>query len=146
MLSLVGKVNYFGGGKSYVIGWDPRWGTLQKVTSPGSSTSGTYRPYSLDCSGFGDWALRNAGLHSDSYWYIGRNLTAVSQVEALPEDLALYPDASHVGIIVGRNVVGKLLVCHYSYGKKNVVVTEFAASGFIIVGRQPFVLNNVINK
>ena len=139
VLSLVGKVNYFWGGKSYVIGWDPRWGTLQKVTSPGSSTSGTYRPYGLDCSGFLDWALRNAGLHSDGHWYIGRNLTAVSQAEALPGDFALYPDASHVGLIVGRNEAGKLLVCHCSYGMNNVVVTEFAASGFTDVGRQPLV-------
>ena len=139
VLSLVGKVNYFWGGKSYVIGWDPRWGTLQKVTSPGSSTSGTYRPYGLDCSGFLDWALRNAGLHSDGHWYIGRNLTAVSQAEAQPGDFALYPDNSHVGLIVGRNAVGKLLVCHCSYGMNNVVVTEFAASGFTDVGRQPLV-------
>ena len=139
VLSLVGKVNYFWGGKSYVIGWDSRWGTLQKVTSPGSSTSGTYRPYGLDCSGFLDWALRNAGLHSDGHWYIGRNLTAVSQAEALPGDFALYPDASHVGMIVGRNEAGKLLVCHCSYGMNNVVVTEFAASGFTDVGRQPLV-------
>lgn len=108
VLSLVGKVNYFWGGKSYVIGWDPRWGTLQKVTSPGSSTSGTYRPYGLDCSGFLDWALRNAGLHSDGHWYIGRNLTAVSRAEAIPGEFALYPDASRVGVIVGRNEAGKL--------------------------------------
>ena len=139
VLSLVGKVNYFWGGKSYVIGWDSRWGTLQKVTSPGSSTSGTYRPYGLDCSGFLDWALHNAGLRSDGHWYIGRNLTAVSQAEALPGDFALYPDASHVGLIVGRNEAGKLLVCHCSYGMNNVVVTEFAASGFTDVGRQALV-------
>ena len=139
VLSLVGKVNYFWGGKSYVIGWDPRWGTLQKVTSPGNVTSGTYRPYGLDCSGFLDWALRNAGLHSDGHWYIGRNLTAVSQADALPGDFALYPDASHVGIIVGRNAAGKLLVCHCASGQNNVVVTEFSASGFTAVGRQPLV-------
>ena len=30
VLSLVGKVNYFWGGKSSAIGWDPRWGTLMK--------------------------------------------------------------------------------------------------------------------
>lgn len=139
VLSLVGKVNYFWGGKSYVIGWDSRWGTLQKVTSPGSSTSGTYRPYGLDCSGFLDWALRNAGLHSDGHWYIGRNLTAVSLADALPGDFALYPDASHVGMVVGWNAAGKLLVCHCSSGMNNVVVTEFSASGFTAVGRQALV-------
>lgn len=134
-LQLVGKVNYFWGGKSYVIGWDSRWGQLAKVWSPGNSTTGTYRPFGLDCSGFIDWALRNAGLHSDGHWYINRNLTAVSQADALPGDLALYPDASHVGMVVGRNEAGKLLVCHCSSGQNNVVVTEFAASGFTVVGR-----------
>ena len=49
--SLVGKVNYFWGGKSLVIGWDARWGELRQVTAAGSSTTGTYRPYGLDCSG-----------------------------------------------------------------------------------------------
>ena len=43
--SLVGKVGYFWGGKSQVIGWDSRWGQLMKVTAAGSSTTGTYRPY-----------------------------------------------------------------------------------------------------
>ena len=49
--SLVGKVNYFWGGKSLVLGWDSRWGELRLVTAAGSSTTGTYRPYGLDCSG-----------------------------------------------------------------------------------------------
>ena len=135
---LVGKVNYFWGGKSYVIGWDSRWGTIRKVFSPGNSTTGTYRPFGLDCSGFVDWALRNAGLPSDGHWYINRNLTAVSQADALPGDLALYPDASHVGMVVGRNEAGKLLVCHCSSGQNNVVITEFTASGFTVVGRLAF--------
>ena len=137
-LQLVGKVNYFWGGKSYVIGWDPRWGQLAKVWSAGNSTTGTYRPFGLDCSGFIDWTLRNAGLHSDGHWYIGTNLTAVSQADALPGDLALYPDASHVGMVVGRNEAGKLLVCHCSSGQNNVVITEFTASGFTVVGRLAF--------
>ena len=49
--SLVGKVNYYWGGKSLVLGWDSRWGELRQVTAAGSSTTGTYRPYGLDCSG-----------------------------------------------------------------------------------------------
>ena len=50
-LSLAGKVNYFWGGKSLVTGWDARWGEVRQVTAAGSSTTGTYRPYGLDCSG-----------------------------------------------------------------------------------------------
>ncbi len=135
---LVGKVNYFWGGKSSAIGWDPRWGTLMKVTSPGNVTSGTYRPFGLDCSGFLDWVLKNAGLPSDGHWYVNRNLTAVSTANAKPGDFALYPDASHIGVVVGRNEAGKLLVCHCASGQNNIVITEFSASGFTVVGKLAF--------
>ena len=135
---LVGKVNYFWGGKSSAIGWDPRWGTLMKVTSPGNDTSGTYRPFGLDCSGFLDWVLKNVGLPSDGHWYINRNLTAVSTANAKPGDFALYPDASHIGVVVGRNEAGKLLICHCASGQNNIVITEFSASGFTAVGKLTF--------
>lgn len=59
--SLVGKVCYFWGGKSYATGWDSRWGTLRQVSAGGSSTSGCWLPFGLDCSGFVDWAMRNSG-------------------------------------------------------------------------------------
>ena len=49
--SLLGRVHYFWGGKSSVIGWDSRWGTPTRVTAPGSRSTGTVRPYGLDCSG-----------------------------------------------------------------------------------------------
>ena len=133
-LQLVGKVNYFWGGKSYVIGWDSRWGQLTKVTADGSPSTGTYRPYGLDCSGFIDWTLRNAGLPSDGHWYVGTNLTAVTEATALPGDMALFPDDSHIGMVVGRDSSGKLLICHCSSGNNSVVVTEFAASGFTVLG------------
>ena len=132
---LVGKVHYFWGGKSTAIGWDSRWGTPMEVTAAGDSSTGSMRPFGLDCTGFIDWVLRNAGLPSDGNWYIGTNLTEVSQTEALPGDIALNADASHVGIVVGRDEDGKLLVCHCSYGQDNVVVTEFYISGFSKVGR-----------
>ena len=135
---LVGKINYFWGGKSSAIGWDPRWGTLMKVTAPGNDTSGTYRPFGLDCSGFLDWVLKNVGLPSDGHWYVNRNLTAVSTANAKPGDFALYPDASHIGVVVGRNEAGKLLVCHCASGQNNIVITEFSASGFTVVGKLAF--------
>lgn len=140
-LSLVGKVGYFWGGKSLVIGWDSRWGTLREVTAAGSSTTGTYRPYGLDCSGMMDWIFYNI---TDGAYILGRGggataqhsyCTPVSQADAQPGDLAFYLDDSHVGIVVGRREDGKLLICHCSSGQNNVVVTEFAASGFTALGR-----------
>ena len=53
-LSLVGRVPYFWGGKS-APGWNSEWNTPKLVTSAGSSSTGTIRPYGLDCSGFTEW-------------------------------------------------------------------------------------------
>ena len=119
-LSLVGRVSYFWGGKSLVIGWDSRWGQLAKVWAAGNSTTGTYRPYGLDCSGFMDWIFYNI---TGGQYILGRGggataqhsyCTPISQAQAEPGDLAFYADDSHVGIVVGRRENGKLLVCHYS--------------------------------
>lgn len=70
------------------------------------------------------------GVSAQSSYY-----TPISQADAQPGDLAFYPDDSHVGIVVGRREDGKLLVCHCSSGQNNVVVTEFATSGFTDLGR-----------
>lgn len=51
---LLGRVHYYWGGKSLVIGWDSRWGMPMEVTAEGSSTTGTVRPFGLDCSGMVD--------------------------------------------------------------------------------------------
>ncbi|SNT11506.1 hypothetical protein SAMN05446037_104129 [Anaerovirgula multivorans] len=45
--SIVGKVPYFWGGKSLAQGWDSRWGTQMEVTSAGSKSTGTTRPFGL---------------------------------------------------------------------------------------------------
>ena len=137
--SLVGKVNYFWGGKSLVIGWDTRWGEVRQVTAAGSSTTGTYRPYGLDCSGFVGWVFYNA---TGGSYIIGHGGGATAQhsyctdipwADAQPGDLVFYPDNSHVGIIGGRDANGELLVIHCASGYNNVVVT--GASGFASIGR-----------
>ena len=110
-------------------------GTLQKVCADGSVTTGIYRPYGVDCSGFLDWAYRNAGLHSDGHWYIGTNLMALDWADARPGDIALFPDAFHVGMVVGRNEAGGIMVAHCSSGQNNVVITDCAATGFTAIGR-----------
>ena len=84
--SLVGKVNYFWGGKSLVIGWDARWGELRQVTAAGSSTTGTYRPYGLDCSGFVDWIFYNA---TGGSYIIGHGGGATMQHSYCTDTLAL---------------------------------------------------------
>ena len=140
--SLVGKVNYFWGGKSLVIGWDVRWGELRQVTAAGSSTTGTYRPYGLDCSGFVDWVFYN---QSGGSYVIGHGggatmqhsyCTDISWADAQPGDLVFYPDNSHVGIVGGWDANGELLIIHCASGYNNVVIT--GKEGFTSVGRPQY--------
>ena len=141
-LSLVGKVNYFWGGKSLVLGWDGRWGQLAKVTADGSSASGTYRPYGLDCSGMVDWAFYNA---TGGEYVIGHGggatmqhsyCTPVRWEDAQIGDLAFYPDDEHVGIICGRDKHGSILIVHCASSYNRVVIT--GKEGFVSVGRPQY--------
>ena len=136
---LVGKVNYFWGGKSRVLGWDERWGQIKKVTASGSSTSGTYLPFGLDCSGFVDWVFYNVtgggyiighggGAHSQHTY-----CTAITWDQAIPGDLVFYPGDTHVGIVGGRDESGNLLIIHCAYSANNVVIT--GKSGFTSIAR-----------
>ena len=136
---LLGKVNYFWGGKSLVLGWDSRWGTPMEVTAAGSSSSGTVRPFGLDCSGFVDWVFYN--VTSGSY-VIGHGggassqhsyCTDISWSDAQPGDLVFYPGDSHVGIVCGFDGNGNVLIIHCASGYNNVVVT--GKSGFTSIGR-----------
>ena len=143
--SLVDKVNYFWGGKSLVLGWDSRWGELRQVTAAGSSTTGTYRPYGLDCSGFVDWVFYN---QSSGSYVIGHGggatmqhsyCTNISWADAQPGDLVFYPDNSHVGIVGGRDANGELLIIHCASGYNNVVVTGL--EGFTSIARPDYYTN-----
>lgn len=135
--SLLGRVHYFWGGKSSVIGWDSRWGTPTRVTAPGSRSTGTVRPYGLDCSGFVDWVF-----HNSLNYVIGHGGGAASQhgyckqiswSEALPGDLVFYPGDSHVGIFVGKDESGNPLIIHCASSQNNVVLTGL--HGFTSIGR-----------
>ena len=136
---LLGKVTYFWGGKSLVLGWDSRWGTPTTVTAPGSGSTGKVLPFGLDCSGFVDWTFYNA---TDGAYLPGRGGGAASQhgyctniawSDALPGDLVFYADDSHVGIVCGYDSVGNILVIHCSGGQNGVVVTGH--EGFAVVAR-----------
>lgn len=138
--SLIGKVGYFWGGKSYAIGWDDRWGEQQTVSATGSKSSGTVRSYGLDCSGFVAWAYYNGldgedagiGSHTTTQWNASE---MVDSQDAQPGDLVFYRpgsagDDNHVGIVVGVNDNGSLLVVHCSSGQNGVVTGEAWSSGF----------------
>ena len=142
---LVGKVNYFWGGKSLVIGWDSRWGQLTKVWADSNSTTDTYRPYGLDCSGFVDWVFYNV---TDGEYVIGHGggvhmqhtyCTPISWNEAQPGDLVFFvgtydtAGVSHCGIYVGD---GMMIHCGdpIQYANLN---TSYWQSHFYAYGRLP---------
>ena len=139
---LLGRVHYFWGGKSRVLGWDSRWGTPTRVWAAGSPSTGTVRPFGLDCSGFVDWVFYNV---SGGTYLIGHGggassqhsyCTPISWSEALPGDLAFYPGDRHVGIVVGHDTFGNVKIMHCASGSNNVVIT--GKIGFVSVGRPRF--------
>ena len=138
-VQLVGRVSYFWGGKSLTLGWDDRWGVPTEVTAAGSGSTGTIRPFGLDCSGFVDWTFYNA---TDGSYYPGRGggaatqhsyCTNISWSDAQPGDLVFYSDDSHVGIVGGKDADGNLLIVHCSGGANGVVIT--GSAGFTTVAR-----------
>ena len=138
-VQLVGRVSYFWGGKSLTLGWDDRWGVPMEVTAAGSGSTGTVRPFGLDCSGFVDWTFYNA---TGGSYYPGRGggaatqhsyCTNISWIDAQPGDLVFYPDDSHVGIVGGKDADGNLLIVHCSGGANGVVIT--GSAGFTSVAR-----------
>lgn len=139
---LLGKVHYFWGGKSLIIGWDSRWGMPMKVTAEGSSTTGTVRPFGLDCSGMVDWVFYN---QSGGQYVIGHGggataqhsyCTPIAWSDAQPGDLVFYPGDSHVGIVCGFDSGGNIMIIHCASGANNVVVT--GKIGFTSIGRPEY--------
>ena len=146
--SLVGKVGYFWGGKSTVIGEDPGWGTSEKVSAEGSKSTGTIRAYGLDCSGFVTWAVINGyqdkamqeavGDGTSDQW---EKANVVTEADAQPGDLVFQkgPEAgsdNHVAILCGKTDAGDWIAVHCSSGKNGVTVGEAYSASFRYI-RQP---------
>ena len=130
-LSLVGKVPYFWGGKS-PPGWNDEWNTPKLVTSAGSSSTGTIRPYGLDCSGFSDWVYKTAvGISlSGSTWSQWDNSYAISASELQPGDLGFLMNDdgdgwNHVLLFAGFGTDGERMWVHCTSGKGVVLNTPY---------------------
>lgn len=142
-LSLVGKVPYFWGGKS-ADGWNDDWGKPRKVTAAGVSSTGTIRPFGLDCSGYTDWVYRTAGIGSvlsggtAQQW---RKTEAIKEEELVAGDLVFKNNPAgggginHVGIYCGKNDYGENLYLHCSSSGGGVVLNSY--SGFRFFRRAP---------
>ncbi len=158
-LSLVGKVNYFWGGKSLADGWDDRWGIPTKVTSVGSSTTGTLRPFGLDCSGYITWVFANLGLNkptiektighgTTAQWNLS---TAIDKSQVIEGDLAFLtiPNTrkiNHVGIVIGINDDGKVLVAHCNASDNNVSIDTATEIGLRYFRRPAILIKGADTK
>lgn len=129
-LSLVGRVPYFWGGKS-APGWNEAWNTPRLVTSAGSSSTGTIRPYGLDCSGFTDWVYKTAlgvSLYTGS-WSQWDATYAITEAELLPGDIGFMAvpgtvPVNHVLLYAGKDSNGKHLWVHCSSGAGGVALNS----------------------
>ena len=84
----------------------------------------------MDCAGFVDWAFYNA---SGGEYVIGQGGGAMEQHancvdiewdEVQPGDLLFYREDEHVGIAVGRDWLGRLLVVHCASGTGGVAISH----------------------
>ena len=129
-LSLVGRVPYFWGGKS-APGWNEAWNTPRLVTAAGSSSSGTIRPYGLDCSGFTDWVYKTAlgvSLLNGS-WSQWDTTYAITEAELLPGDIGFMAapgtvPVNHVLLYAGRSADGKQMWVHCSSSAGGVALNS----------------------
>lgn len=127
---------FWGGGhEKNCLGVDPEWGSEKQVTAAGSSTTGKYLPYSLDCSGYVSWSLFNGGvkngaqdckLTSENYADYGEKMSITSadvynKVE--PGDLAYM--SGHIGVIISKKD-NNLVIAHCSGSGEGMNITKIS--------------------
>ena len=137
-LSLVGKVPYFWGGKSGP-GWNEEWNTPKVVTAEGSSSTGTIRPYGLDCSGFTTLVYNtalgvNIGAGTSGQY---PNTVAISEAELLPGDLGFLAESdgsgwNHVLMFAGYSETGERMWVHCSSGSGVILNTPSYDSSIVL--------------
>lgn len=137
-LSLVGKVPYFWGGKSGPD-WNEEWNTPKVVTAEGSSSTGTIRPYGLDCSGFTTWVYNtalgvNIGAGTSGQY---PNTVAISEAELLPGDLGFLAESdgsgwNHVLMFAGYSETGERMWVHCSSGSGVILNTPSYDSSIVL--------------
>lgn len=104
-------------------GWNEEWNTPKLVTAAGSSSTGTIRPYGLDCSGFTEWVYQTAlGVTLyDGSWNQWDATHAISEDELLPGDLGFMAvpgtvPVNHVLLYAGEDADGTKLWVHCASG------------------------------
>ena len=148
-LSLVGKVPYFWGGKS-AAGWNDEWNTPKLVTAAGSSSTGTIRPFGLDCSGFSSWVYLTALGVDIGAGTSGQfpNTSAVSASDLKIGDLGFLAESNgsgwnHVLIFAGHGENGERMWVHSS-GGSGVILNSPNYEGSLVLRRPKNVDYNAV--
>ncbi|MEA5059467.1 MAG: NlpC/P60 family protein [Candidatus Pelethousia sp.] len=149
-LTLLGRVHYFWGGKSDALEWDADWGQPREVTSQGSDSTGSTKPYGLDCSGFVAWCYAQLGLSPTEVeeavghgtWNQWDRSISIRWKELRVGDWVFqnkYPTnkGNHIGICIGFDTAGKPLFLHCASSFDNVVVS--GAGDIFRYARRPMV-------
>ena len=137
-LSLVGKVPYFWGGKS-AAGWNDEWNTPKLVTAAGSASTGTIRPFGLDCSGFSSWVYLTAlgvdiGAGTSGQY---PNTVSVSASDLKVGDLGFLAESdgsgwNHVLVFAGYGEGGERMWVHSSGGTGVILNTPSYDSSLVL--------------
>ncbi len=145
--TLEGRVKYFWGGKYDKKGINPNWGKPRKVTSLGSKSTGTIRPYGLDCSGYVTWVFINLDMPLEVIGHGARNQNAkcvpVAKEYVKAGDFAFLTPTGrkHIGIVTGFDTDGEVLVIHESSSINNVAVSRASDIGFKYFKRHAILLD-----
>ena len=150
-LSLVGRVSYFWGGRSYSPGWNSEWGSMRPIQSVGSDSYpfGSYFPFGLDCSGFVFWCVLTMygedSWNSPAHWMASLGGTAmyersnsVEWDEKLPGDIVINTPATHTGFYLCTDAEGNELFLHCSSTYGVAVTTSKGTGGFDRAAELPF--------
>lgn len=151
-LSLVGKVPYFWGGRSYSPGWNESWTTLQPIQHAGCEAYplGELFPYGLDCGAFVFWAAMTM-YGADSWespveWMSPRGATGIFEHDnvrkvawenKLPGDLVVNTPLTHIGFYLCEGDDGSPLFLHCC-GGYGVVVSSSILCNFDRAGSLSF--------
>ena len=110
--------------------------SLPPINYDKNRSTGTIRPFGLDCSGFVTWSFINSGYTAAQIGHGAATQatkgTRISWESATPGDLALYSDNSHIGIVAGRDSNGNVIVIHCASGANNVVITTSCGFGYVV--------------
>lgn len=137
-----GVINYggvYGEAVSNYYGIDPAWGSKFSTQFAYHYTDGNtyyYSYFGLDCSGFVQWALHNAGFYvssagADTQGYYGEQYllsqTGGSNYYAQPGDLLWH--SGHIMLIVGVDYdAGYIYIAHASSGTNGIKINAISTS------------------